>query len=144
MLSPAPYKCMQSAGRLRLAPIRAFFAESLHAFIDAIIAAGTTAEIDGWSAYASAPGSRNEPHVIAPMAAHIVLAWARRVFANLKKLALGAYHGLRYNHLKFYLGDFTFRFNRCKPPRRLPLLLGIAVTIKRSTYKMSIRAEATA
>jgi hypothetical protein len=36
--------------------------------------------------------------VVGPMAAHVVLPWTHRVFANLK--ALGVYHGLRRKHLQ--------------------------------------------
>ena len=46
------------------------------------------------------------------MAAHIVLPWVHRVFANLKTWALGVYHGLRRHHLQAYLDEFVFRFNR--------------------------------
>jgi len=34
------------------------------------------------------------------MAAHVVLPWVHRVFANLKTWALGVYHGLRRPHLQ--------------------------------------------
>ena len=60
-------------GRLRLAPIADFSAASLHAFIKTNVAAGATAKTDGWSGYPGAPGVTHDPHVIGPMAAHIVL-----------------------------------------------------------------------
>src|SRR5512144_689876 len=63
-------------GRVRLAPIADFSAASLHAFINANIAAGATAKTDGWSAYPGAPGITHHPHVVGPMAAHVVLPWA--------------------------------------------------------------------
>jgi hypothetical protein len=74
-------------GRVRLAPIADFSAASLHAFIKANVAAGATAKTDGWSSYAGAPGVTHDPHVVGPMAAHVVLPWAHRVFANLKTWA---------------------------------------------------------
>ena len=46
------------------------------------------------------------------MAAHVVLPGIHRVFSNLKTWALGVYHGLRRKHLKAYLDEFVFRFNR--------------------------------
>src|SRR5512144_3285078 len=73
------------------------------AFINANIAAGATAKTDGWSAYPGAPGITHHPHVVGPMAAHVVLPWAHRLFANLKRWALGVYHGLRRKHLQSYL-----------------------------------------
>jgi hypothetical protein len=79
------------------------------------------------------------------MAAHIVLPWAHRIFANLKRWALGVYHGLRNKHLQSYLDEFVFRFNRRRTRHAaFRSLLGIGVTIKHSTYKMLIRPEATA
>jgi hypothetical protein len=46
-----------------------------------------------------------------------VLSWAHRVFANLKRWALGVYHGLRQKHLQSYLDEFIFRSNRLRPDR---------------------------
>src|SRR5512147_2427959 len=132
-------------GRVRLAPIADFSAASLHAFINANIAAGATAKTDGWSAYPGAPGVTHHPHVVGPMAAHVVLPWAHRLFANLKRWALGVYHGLRRKHLQSYLDEFVFRFNR-RNTRHAAFrsLLRIGVTIKHITYNMLISPEATA
>jgi hypothetical protein len=95
--------------RIRLAAIEDFSARSLHAFLAADLAPGATAKTDGWSGYPGAPGVDHEPHVIGPMAAHVVLPWVHRVFANLKTWALGVYHGLRRPHLQAYLDEFVFR-----------------------------------
>jgi transposase-like protein len=132
-------------GRVRLAAIPDASAESLHAFVEAHVKAGTTARTDGWSGYPGARGVIHEPHVVGPMAAHIVLPWTHRVFANLKRWALGVYHGLRRKHLQAYLDEFTFRFNR-RHTRHAAFrsLLAIAVTKIPATYKMLIKPEATA
>jgi hypothetical protein len=132
-------------GRLRLAPITDFSATSLHAFVKANVEAGATAKTDGWSAYTGAPGVNHDPHIVGPMAAHIVLPWTHRIFANLKTWALGVYHGLRRKHLQSYLDEFVFRFNRRRTRHAaFRSLLSIAVAIKPATYKMLIRPEATA
>ena len=132
-------------GRVRLAAIQDASAESLHAFVGANVEAGATARTDGWSAYPGAPGVTHEPHVIGPMAAHVVLPWTHRVFANLKRWALGVYHGLRRKHLQSYLDEFAFRFNR-RHTRHAAFrsLLGIAVAKMPTTYNMLIKPEATA
>src|SRR5215212_7365779 len=52
----------------------------------------------------------HDPHVVGRMAAHVVLPWTHRVFANFKRWALGVYHGLRRKHLHTYLDEFVFRF----------------------------------
>jgi ISXO2 transposase-like protein/transposase-like zinc ribbon protein len=132
-------------GRVRLATIRDASAESLHAFVGANVEARTTIKTDGWSGYPGAPDVTHEPHVVGAMAAHVVLPWTHRVFANLKTWALGVYHGLRRKHLQSYLDEFTFRFNR-RHTRHAAFrsLLGIGVIIKSATYNMLIQPEATA
>ncbi|MBL8666004.1 MAG: IS1595 family transposase, partial [Rhodospirillales bacterium] len=132
-------------GRVRLAAIADFSARSLHAFIKANLAPGATARTDGWSGYAGVSAIAHDPHVIGPMAAHIVLPWTHRVFANLKTWALGVYHGLRQQHLQSYLDEFTFRFNRRRTRHAaFRSLLTIAVAKTPATYNMLIKPEATA
>jgi hypothetical protein len=135
----------RAPGRLRLAAIADASAATLHGFIGAGIAKGATVRTDGWRGYPGAPGVRHDPHVIGPMAAHVVLPWAHRLFANLKRWALGVYHGLRRKHLRSYLDEFVFRFNRrhCRHAA-FRSLLGNVVTLKHTTYKMLIAPEATA
>jgi len=132
-------------GRLRLAAITDFTAESLHGFLAQGVAAGTTAKTDGWSAYPGAPGLTHEPHTVGSMAAHVVLPWVHRAFSNLKTWALGVYHGLRRKHLQAYLDEFVFRFNRRRTRHAaFKTLLGIAVSTKPVTYKMLVQPETTA
>src|SRR5512146_1525465 len=132
-------------GRVRLATIANCSARSLHAFVEVNVASGATARTDGWSGYPGAPGVIHDPHVVGAMAAHVVLPWTHRVFANLKAWALGVYHGLREKHLQSYLDEFTFRFNR-RGTRHAAFrsLLGIAVARMPTTYKMLIKPDATA
>jgi transposase-like protein len=132
-------------GRVRLGAILDASAESLHAFVGASLEAGAHARTDGWSGYPGAPGVIHEPHVVGPMAAHVVLPWTHRVFANLKRWALGVYHGLRRQHLQSYLDEFAFRFNR-RHTRHAAFrsLLGIAVAKIPTTYNILIKPEATA
>jgi ISXO2-like transposase domain/Transposase zinc-ribbon domain len=132
-------------GRVRLAATPDASAKSLHAFVAVSLAPGATARTDGWSGYPGAPGVTHEPHIIGPMAAHVVLPWTHRVFANLKRWALGVYHGLRRKHLQSYLDEFVFRFNR-RHTRHAAFrsLLGIALARMPTTYNMLIRPEATA
>ena len=74
------------------------------------------------------------------MAAHIVLPWAHRLFANLKRWALGVYHGLRRKHLQSYLDEFAFRFIRRRTRHAaFCSLLGIAVAVEPVTYNMLIK-----
>jgi ISXO2 transposase-like protein/transposase-like zinc ribbon protein len=131
-------------GRLRLAEITDFSAPSLHGFIAANVAPSTTIRTDGWSGYPGAPDVAHDPHVIGPIAAHVVLPWIHRVFANLKTWALGVYHGLRKKHLQAYLDEFVFRFNRRRTRHAaFRSLLGISVALEPATYNMLIAPEAT-
>ena len=131
-------------GRIRLARIEDYAAKSLHGFIKATLAPGAVAKTDAWSAYPGAPNVSHEPHVIGPMAAHIVLPWVHRIFSNLKTWALGVYHGLRDKHLQTYLDEFAFRFNRRRTRHAaFRSLLSIGTRIKPVTYNMLIKPEAT-
>src|SRR5512144_2352197 len=64
--------------RVRLGAIQDASAESLHAFVGAHVETGATARTDGWSGYPGAPGITHEPHVVGPMAVHVVLPWTHR------------------------------------------------------------------
>ena len=129
-------------GRIRLAEVPDYSADSLHPFIAQNLATGATAKTDGWPAYPGA-GVRHEPHVIGKMAAHVVLPWVHRIFSNLKVWALGVYHGLRRRHLQSYLDEFVFRFNRRRTRHAaFRSLLGIAADHPPLTYQMLISPEA--
>ncbi len=131
-------------GRIRLASIDDFSATSLLAFMVVNLAPDSTAKTDGWSGYTNSSGVNHDPHVIGPMAAHLVLPWVHRIFSNLKTWALGVYHGLRTKHLQSYLEEFVFRFNRRRTrPAAFRSLLGIATQIQPATYKMLISPEPT-
>jgi len=130
-------------GRIRLAAIPDFSAESLRTFLATAVVAGATIKTDGWASYRDAPGLTHEPHTIGPMAAHVVLPWVHRVFSNLKAWALGVYHGLRRPHVQAYLDEFTFRFNRRRTRHAaFRSLLGIGLALTPATYKMLITPEA--
>ena len=132
-------------GRVRLAVIPDFSQASLQAFVTANIAAGAIAKTDGWSGYAGLEGPAHDPHVIGKMAAHVVLPWVHRVFANLKTWALGVHHGLRRKHLQSYLDEFVFRFNRRRTRHAaFRSLLSIGLITKPITYEMLVRPESAA
>jgi hypothetical protein len=134
-----------SPGRIRLQQVSDYSASSLHPFLTANLALGATAKTDGWAGYSGAPGVTHDPHVVGRMAAHIVLPWTHRVVANLKRWALGVYHGLRRKHLQTYLDEFVFRFNRRRARHAaFRSLLGIAAAHSPLSHKMLILPEARA
>ena len=91
------------------------------------------------------PASNHDPHVVGPMAAHIVLPWTHRLFANLKSWALGVYHGLRRKAPAILPRRVRLPLQSPPhPPRRLPLPARHRRRHKAATYNMLIAPEATA
>ena len=79
--------------RIRLAPIGDFSARSLRAFVAGTSAPGARVITDGWSGYCGLPDHDHQPKVVGATPAHLVLTWIHRVFSNLKRWALGTFHG---------------------------------------------------
>ena len=110
-------------GRIRLAEVSDYSANSLHPFVAQNLAAGATAKTDGWSAYPGAPGVSHDPHVIGKMAAHIVLPWVHRDLLQPQGLGFG-----RLSRPAPPASPILPRRVRLPlqppphPPRRLPLL----------------------
>ena len=70
------------------------------------------------------------------MAAHILLPWVHRVFANLKRWLTGTFHGARKPHLKRYLDEFTFRWNRRRHTRTaFDSLLGLVTRLPHASLR---------
>jgi transposase-like protein len=100
------------SGRIRLAAIPDNSAASIEAFVRANVKTGTTLLTDGHRSYPGLTDYRHDPRTVGKMAGHIVLPWIHRVFALMKRWALGTYHGLRRKHIDTYLNEFVFRYNR--------------------------------
>jgi transposase-like protein len=98
---------------------------------------------DGWSGYAKLKDVKHDAKVVGSAAAHVLLPWVHRLFANLKRWSLGVYHGLRRKHLQSYLDEFVFRFNRRSSPKTaFRSLLSIGAKISPITYDMLIKPDA--
>ena len=136
--------------RLRLAALADYSARSLHAFIARSIDPDATIKTDAWKGYPGAPVAGHDPRTVGAMAAHLVLPWTHRVFSNLKRWALGTYHGLRRQHLQADPGlgparpdpgldEFVFRFNR-RHDRHAAFhrLLSLATLLPHASYQMLI------
>jgi ISXO2-like transposase domain len=97
-------------GRIRLAEVPDYSADSLHPFIAGYLTPGATAKTEGWSTYPLLRASlkirthRQDRRTCRP-------TWVHRIFSNLKVWALDVYHGLRRPHPQSYLDGFVFRFN---------------------------------
>lgn len=124
------------AGRIRLAVIEDYGAMTLTEFVTRAVERGATVVSDGWSGDSSLKEHTHEAKVIGSMAAHVLLPWIHRVFANLKRWGTGVLHGFRKAHLDRYLQEFVFRWNRRRHTRvAFDSLLGIAVTLPHACYR---------
>jgi hypothetical protein len=124
------------AGRIRLAVIEDYSAASLTEFVNYAVERGATVLSDGWSGYGSLKEHAHEAKVIGSMAAHVLLPWTHRVFANLKRWGTGVLHGFRKAHLDRSLQEFVFRWNRRRHTRAaFESLPGIAVALPHASYR---------
>lgn len=76
---------------------------------------GCIVRTDGWRAYAvfDSEQTKHEPVVVASgQNAVKVLPWVHTLIANIKGNIRGVYHGVSSKHLKRYLPEFCYRFNR--------------------------------
>ena len=110
-------------GRIRLRRIKDVSAKSLRQFIRETIEPGATIHTDGWRGYAGLADA-GYPHRVTvisagPDQAHEVMPRVHKVAALLKRWLLGTLQGgIQYQHLDYYLDEFTFRFNRRRSQAR--------------------------
>ena len=131
-------------GRIRLAVIPDFSAKTLRGFVASATCDGATILTDAFSSYQGITGRTHLPKTVGVMAAHVLLPWIHRVFANLKRLALGVYHGFRRAHLQAYLDEFVYRWNRRRHYRvASDMLLGIGLRMAPVTYRTLTQVEPT-
>jgi transposase-like protein len=130
-------------GRVRLRQVPDVTAPSLVGFISNVVAPGSLVVTDGWSAYNSltAHGYDHECRIQSGSGdpAHVVLPGPHRIASLLKRWLLGTHQGaVRYEHLDYYLDEYTFRFNRRTSKARGLLfhrLMEQATQIKPTTYR---------
>ena len=81
-------ECLEGgqSGRIRLSQIQDYTGETLKGFAEQVTAGRSTIITDGLSSYQGVDGRNHLPKIVGSMAAHIVLPWIYRVFANLKRL----------------------------------------------------------
>jgi hypothetical protein len=104
-------------GRARLGVIADASVKSLEEFVKSVVASGATVVGDAWSGLAglAQAGYRHERINISKSdeETHQYLPASHLVFALLKRVLLGTYHGgIGARHLPAYLDEFVFRFNR--------------------------------
>lgn len=101
-------------GRIRLRHIPDLTKHSLHGFISDVIEPGSTVQTDGLNAYLGLQGYTHDRQVQRrqPRGEHL-LPRVHQVISLLKRWLLGTHQGaVGFQHLDYYLDEFTFRFNR--------------------------------
>ena len=122
--------------RIRLEPLTDFTAASITGFVERVVERGATVVSDGLASYRSLKEHNHRAKVVGKMAAHVLLPWIHRVFANFKRWALGTYHGVRKAHLRRYLDEFVFRWNRRRHMRAsFDSLLGLTTLLPHASYR---------
>lgn len=112
----------EGLGRVRLKHIPDASAKTLKAAIKELVAAGSIIKTDGWKSYRGLEKDGYE---------HVILNHSElepgidptpkvhRVASLLKRWLLGTHQGgQQFSHLKYYLDEYTFRFNRRKSKSR--------------------------
>jgi transposase-like protein len=130
-------------GRVRLRQVPDVTGFSLVGFVRDVAAIGSVIVTDGWRGYngLSQHGYVHEKRVQSGNGdpAHVVLPGPHRIASLLKRWLLGTHQGaVRFEHLDYYLDEYTFRFNRRSSKARGLLfhrLMEQAVQLRPVTYK---------
>ena len=102
-------KAPKGIGLNRIQHVADTSAVSLGSFVQVVIDPGSVIRTDGWQGYAGLPGLGYKREVFPSME----LKLPHLVASLLKRWLLDTYQGaVRPTHLAYYLGGFTFRFNR--------------------------------
>jgi len=138
----------RGVGRIRMRRIPDASAASLLSFVRDAIEAGSIVHTDAWLGYESL-GWRGYRHWTTASgnpgkSSPDALPRVHRVIALLKRWLLGTHQGaVRFEHLDYYLDEFTFRFNRRRSASRGKLFFRLvqqAVAVEPTTYASLIRA----
>lgn len=122
--------------RLRLQPLASKEGENVRAFVTRNVAARASVITDGLPGYRKLDKHRHVPKVVGNMAGHVVLPWVHRAFSNLKRWLMGTLHGVRKPHLRRYLDEFVFRWNRRRHTAvAFDTLLGLAARLDHATER---------
>lgn len=133
----------KGTGRIRMQCVPDASAESLVPFVEASVEPGSVVHTDGWLGYAPL-GSKGYGHEITFLRGQKkspseLLPRVHRVVSLLKRWLLGTHQGaVSFEHLDYYLDEFTFRFNRRNSRSRGKLFFRLvqqAVAAEPTTYR---------
>jgi transposase-like protein len=122
--------------RVRLEPLTDRSGESVRSFVERVVERGATVVSDGLAGYRKLKEHRHVGRTVGAMAAHVLLPWVHRAFANLKRWLTGTFHGVRKPHLERYLDEFVFRWNRRRHTRAaFDTLLGLVIRLPHASLR---------
>jgi transposase-like protein len=136
-------------GRIRLAKVPDSSAQGLHEFIRNAIEPGSTVKTDGLPSYRGIGqlGYRHQQVIQGDdkTRASVLFPRVHRVASLLKRWLIGTHQGrVERHHLRYYLDEFTFRFNRRTSASRGMLFYRLAqqaVAVVPKPYKILIGGE---
>jgi len=128
----------EGSGRARLAVVHDSSYLTLGRFVRGNVVEGSVLRTDAWQGYA--PLRDDYDH--RPTTQHCdgrnapkLLPRIHRLFSNLKTWIEGTHHGIGRGHVRNYLDEFVFRFNRRRTPMAaFQSLLGLTTLHKPTTY----------
>lgn len=134
-------------GRIRMKRISDVSSQSLHPFVEESIEPGSIIHTDGWEGYSGleTKGYIHDTTILRKRrkSASDLLPRVHHVVSLLKRWLMGTHHGaVSYEHIDYYLDEFTFRFNRRTSRHRGKLfyrLIQQAVETDPKPYKQMIR-----
>jgi hypothetical protein len=123
--------------RVRLEPLADRTGQSVRGFVERNVVVDATVVSDGFPGYRKLAEHRTHVgKVVGNMAAHVLLPWIHRAFSNLKRWLIGTLHGVRKQHLRRYLDEFTFRWNRRRhTASAFDRLLGLATRLGHASMR---------
>ena len=136
-------------GRIRMRRVPDASAKSLMPFVRDSIEPGSLVHTDAWLGYEplKTNGYRHRITFLRGQAKSPseLLPRVHRVISLLKRWLLGTHHGaVSYEHLEYYLDEFTFRFNRRTSRSRGKLFFRLvqqAVAVEPATYTSMLSTE---
>lgn len=122
--------------RLRLEPLASKESEDVRAFVTHNVARDSTVVTDGLPAYRAPEKHVHQPKTVGRLAAHVLLPWIHRAFANLKQWLMGTLLGVSKPHLKRDLDEVVFPWKRRRDmAAAFDSLLGLAARMDHASER---------
>lgn len=137
----------RGTGRIRMRRVPDASAHSLVPFVEESVEPGSVVHTDGWLGYDPLEGKGYRHRITflrgQKTSPSELLPRVHRVISLLKRWLMGTHQGaVSFEHLDYYLDEFTFRFNRRNSRSRGKLFFRLvqqAVAVEPTTYRSIVR-----